>query len=198
MDSLDRSIIASLKNGNQTAFELVFKTYYTRLCTYAFDFTKQQETAEDIVKEFFLDFWKNRENLTIKSSLSGYLFRSVHNACINYLKREKNKNIISTTDDLAVVELKIRQPLSPDYPVGNLLAKELEEKINSEIEKLPQQCREIFVLSRFEGMSHKKIAKKLNISENTVKVQIYRALSKLKQTLLPLLILVFSFFRNFF
>lgn len=194
MSTLDKKLIESLKEGNHNAFELVFKTYYVRLCTYAYDYLKQQETAEDLVKDFFVDFWNNREKIQIKSSLSGYLFRSIHNACINYLEREKKRNKTSFTDDLTVIELKLRQPLSPDYPPGNLLAKELEEQIDTEIEKLPPQCKEIFLLSRYEEMSHKKIAEKLNISENTVKVQIYRALTKLKQALHPFLILIFSFF----
>jgi RNA polymerase sigma-70 factor (ECF subfamily) len=195
MNVLEKTLVDSLKKGNHKSFELVFKTYYSRLCTYAFDYTKQLETAEDIVKDFFLDFWQNREKITIKTSMSGYLFRSVHNACINYLEREKRKNKTLLVEDITVVELKIRQPLSPDYPVGNILAKELEEQINLQIEKLPPQCREIFILSRFEGLSHKKISEKLNISENTVKVQIFRALKKIKEALPHLFILLFSFFK---
>lgn len=195
MNVLEKTLVDSLKKGNHKSFELVFKTYYSRLCTYAFDYTKQLETAEDIVKDFFLDFWQNREKITIKTSMSGYLFRSVHNACINYLEREKQKNKTLLVDDITVVELKIRQPLSPDYPVGNILAKELEEQINLQIEKLPPQCRQIFMLSRFEGLSHKKISAKLNISENTVKVQIFRALKNIKEALPPLFILLFSFFK---
>lgn len=194
MTGIEKELIESIKTGNQKSFELVFKTYYPRLCTYAFDYTRQLETAEDLVKDFFLHFWNNRENLEIKTSLSGYLFRSVHNQCVNYLQREKKKKLEIFSDNLDLIELKLKQPLTADYPIGNLLAKETENHILEIIEKLPDQCREIFKLSRFENLSHKKIAQKLHISENTVKVQIYRALKKIKEAIPFILTLLLSFF----
>ncbi len=195
MNSLEKALMDSVKKGNHKSFELVFKTYYRKLCVYAFDYTKQMETAEDLVKDFFVDFWESREKITVNSSLSGYLFRSVHNACINYLKRNKERKRTSLTDDFSAVEIKLKTPYSEEYTIGNIYAKELEERLNHEIEKLPEQCKEIFVLSRVEGFPHKKIAEKLNISENTVKVQIYRALCKIKAAILPVCIFLFSFFR---
>ncbi len=194
MTEIEKKLIESIKTGNQKSFELVFKTYYARLCTYAFDYTKQLETAEDLVKDFFLNFWATCEKLDIKTSLSGYLFRSVHNACINHLERVKQKEILFSVEDLSIIELKCRQPLTADYPVGNLLANELESIINDQIEKLPEQCREIFKLSRFEQWPHKKIAEKLNISENTVKVQIYNALKKIRDVLPWIFYVIFSLF----
>lgn len=194
MTLIEKELIQALKNGHQKTFELVFKTYYKRLCTYAFDYTKQLETAEDLVKDFFLNFWFNREKLEIKTSLSGYLFRSVHNLCINYLEREKKKNLETPAENLYLIELKLKQPLTQDYPIGNLLASEMEDQIMTAIERLPEQCREIFKLSRFDELSHKKIAEKLSISENTVKVQIYRALQKLKNTIPFIPAILFSLF----
>ncbi len=194
MTGIERELIESLKKGNLKSFELVFKTYYTRLCTYAFDYTRQQETAEDLVKDFFLNFWNNREKLEITTSLSGYLFRSIHNQCLNYLEREKHRKTEIPTDKIHLIELKLRQPLTNDYPIGNLLAKEMEDQIMEAIENLPEQCREIFKLSRFEELSHKKIAEKLNISENTVKTQIYRALKKIREIIPLVLSILFSFF----
>lgn len=191
MNLTEKKLIKSIKSGNSKSFELVFKTYYARLCTYAFDYTRQLETAEDLVKDFFVNFWENRENIEIKTSLSGYLFRSVHNHCINYLEREKQKNRELPSENIYFIELKLKQPFTADYPLGDLLAREMESQIHEIIETLPEQCREIFKLSRFEGLSHKKIAEKLNISKNTVKVQIYRALKKLKGIMLPLIIIPF-------
>ena len=194
MTGIEKEIIESIKKGNQKSFELVFKTYYARLCTYAYDYTRQLETAEDLVKDFFLNFWNNREKLEIKTSLSGYLFRSVHNQCLNYLERGKKKKLEIPSDNLYLIELKLKQPLTNDYPIGNLLAKEMEGQINRVIENLPEQCREIFKLSRFGELSHKKIAEKLNISENTVKVQIYRALKKIKEVIPLILAVLFLIF----
>jgi RNA polymerase sigma-70 factor, ECF subfamily len=195
MNSLEKVLIDSIKKGNHKSFELVFKTYYGKLCVYAFDYTKQMETAEDLVKDFFVDFWSNREKITVNSSLSGYLFRSVHNTCINYLQRNKEKNKTALVDDFTVIELKLKNPYSEEYPLGNIFANEMEVHLKHVIEKLPAQCKEIFVLSRVKELPHKKIAEKLNISENTVKVQIFRALNKLRATILPVFILLFSFLK---
>ncbi len=192
MNSLEKALIDSIKKGNHKSFELVFKTYYGKLCVYAFDYTKQMETAEDLVKDFFVDFWENRENISVNSSLSGYFFRSVHNACINNLKRNKEKNKTTLVEDFSTIELKLKNPYSEEYPIGNIYVKELEEQLKIQIEKLPDHCREIFLLSRIEGLTHKKIAEKLNISENTVKVQIFRALCKIKTAILPAFIFLFS------
>lgn len=194
MTGLERELIENIKKGNIKSFELVFKTYYKRLCTFAFDYTRQLETAEDIVKDFFVIFWNDREKLEIKTSLSGYLFRSVRNASINYLLRNKERNRTISIEEVNWIQIKINEPLSRDYPFGNLLAKELETQIFNAIEKLPEGCREVFKLSRFDDLSHKKIAERLNISENTVKVQIYRALKCLKEAISIVSIILFEFF----
>lgn len=194
MIRLERELIESIKKGNPKSFELVFKTYYKRLCIFAFDYTRQLETAEDIVKDFFVVFWNNREKLEIKTSLSGYLFRSVRNACINYLLRNKERNKTISIEEVNWVEIKINEPLSNDYPLGNLLVKETENQIFKEIEKLPERCREVFKLSRFKNLSHKEIAEQLNISENTVKVQIYRALKSLRKAISIGSIVLFQLF----
>ncbi|MCF6334097.1 MAG: RNA polymerase sigma-70 factor [Draconibacterium sp.] len=194
MIRLERELIESIKNGNPKSFEMVFNTYYKRLCTFAFDYTRQLEIAEDIVKDFFVVFWNNREKLEITTSLSGYLFRSVRNACINYLLRNKERNKTISIEEVNWVEIKINEPLSNDYPLGNLLAKEQENQIFNAIEKLPERCREVFKLSRFENLSHKEIAERLNISKNTVKVQVFRALKSLKAAMTSDSIILFQLF----
>jgi RNA polymerase sigma-70 factor (ECF subfamily) len=195
MTGLERELIESIKQGNSKSFELVFKTHYKRLCTFAFDYTRQLETAEDIVKDFFVAFWNNREKLEIKTSLSGYLFRSIRNACINYLLRNKERNRTISIDKINWIEIKCNEPLSNDYSIETLLAKELEGQIFNEIEKLPAGCREIFKLSRIDDYSYKKIAEHLNISEKTVKVQIYRALKYLKETISIVSVILFKLFQ---
>ncbi len=97
---MDTNLIKSLKTGDEKAFEVVFKTYYPRLCMYAFRYTKQFETAEDIVKDFFVAFWNNREKLDIKISLPGYLFRSVRNACLNFLDRDSRRKKICSIEEI--------------------------------------------------------------------------------------------------
>ncbi|VAW24579.1 hypothetical protein MNBD_BACTEROID01-1170 [hydrothermal vent metagenome] len=187
MNALEKELVISFRNGNQKAFELIFKAYYKRLCSYAITFLHQKETTEDLVKDMFLRMWEKRGEFNITTSLSGYLFKSTRNACLNYLSREKEKNRLISDNEINLANLHVDQHSGHDYPVANLIEQELEVKIRGEVDKLPQQCKEIFKLSRFEDLSHRQIAKQLNISENTVKVQIYRALSKLRVALKPYL-----------
>jgi RNA polymerase sigma-70 factor (ECF subfamily) len=194
MTGIERELIESIKKGNSKSFELIFKIYYKRLCTFAFHYTQQLEMAEDIVKDFFETFWVNKEKLEIKTSLSGYLFCSVKNSCINYIERDKRRKKTVSIEELSRLEIKYSEPYSNDYFLGDIFEKELEQKIFAAIEKLPSGCREIFKLSRIEGLSHKKISEKLKISENTVKVQIYNALKNLKEAILPATIILLHLF----
>ena len=194
MTDLEQKLIESIKQGNVKSFELIFKSYYSRLCRYARNYVRDKVIAEDLVKDTFIKIWENRSQVTIKSSLSGYLFRSVHNNCVNYITRHSKHLNILNESDLQDISAELIHPLSPDYPVANLIAKELEEKIKQSVQALPDQCREIFILSRIDDLSHEEIAKKKDISANTVKVQIYRALIKLREDLkeyLPAFIIIF-------
>lgn len=195
--NLEQELVRSVANGNKKGFEVLFRTYYKRLCAYSVSFVSQNDIAEDLVTDVFLNFWEKRETITIHESVSSYLFHSVKNSCINYLNREKSRKNTISENEAALLYLKIKYPVSDQYPLTDLIGRELEEKIKAEIEKLPEQCREIFYLSRFEERSHKEIANQLGISENTVKVQIYRALIKLRVGLkdyLPLIVLQFPEF----
>lgn len=190
---IEKTLTESVRNGDVRSFELMFKTYYPRLCTYAFQYTRDWEAARDIVKDFFVSFWEHRETIRINTSLSGYLFRSVKNRCINFLEREKPEKTISL-EEIRWQELKTGEPWSGEYPHGDLLARELEDRIFREIEKLPDGCREVFTLSRVDGLSHKRIAEQLNVSENTVKSQIYKALKSIRDALFPGSVVLFQFF----
>ncbi len=195
--NLEQEILKSISKGNKKSFEILFKTYYKRLCAYAVSFVSRNDIAEDIVTDVLFNLWNKRQDIKIKGPVSHYLFKSVKNSCINFLNREKYNKFIVSENEVNLLDLNIKYNLSDNYPLYDLIGKELEKKIKMEIENLPQQCREIFYQSRFEYLSHKEIARKLNISEKTVKVQVYRALTKLRKGLkdyLPTLILFFSDF----
>jgi RNA polymerase sigma-70 factor, ECF subfamily len=191
MTDLDQSLLSEIKNGGLKSFEIVFNTYYARLCKYAFGIVRNYDISADIVKDTFIKWWENRANYIINTSLSGFLFKSVRNSCLNYIQREKKNT--SNESELGVLLADLLQPVSEDYPFANLAVRELEEAIEKAVSNLPAQCREIFLLSRQEQLSHNEIAKKLNIASNTVKVQIYRALLKLKEELKEFLAVVLFF-----
>lgn len=183
-------------NDDVHAFETLFKLYYKFLCSYAFGLLKEKHMAEEIVEEFFVELWNNRHKLKITTSVRSYFVGSIHNRCLNYIQREKPKflsaheisNLIDHEGDIGDKLISIEAP--------SLLTNELEKTLACAIEKLPQSCREVFVLSRFKHLNYYEIADKLGISVNTVKTQIKIALRKLKESLsdylLVLLLLLFK------
>ncbi len=193
MIEYDPILIQEIRSGNLKSFELVFKGFYPRLCAYAYSFVKDKDVASDLVKDIFIKWWESRSLINIQSSISGYLYKSVHNSCINYHNRELKKHITRNESELNTPLSEINYPVSDNYPVEKLITEEIETALKLAINNLPDQCREIFIMSRVEQLSHAEIAAKLNISSNTVKVQMYRALSKIREDLkdyLPVLFLI--------
>lgn len=189
MVSLESKLIENLKKGSKEAFEIIFKTYFSMLTKYALTFVNSLQDAEDLVEDCFLWVWNKKEYIRIDTSLRAYLFTLVKHRCLDQKKKEQT-------------EIKYRNKILEfhkfdDYheKPSTLLVKELEERINTEINKLPVQCQKIFKMNRFEGLKYKEIADKLGISITTVKTQMSLALSKLKkafQDYLPILLCILS------
>jgi RNA polymerase sigma-70 factor (ECF subfamily) len=178
----EKRLIESIKEGDFKSYELLFKSYYSSLCKYARSLVHNGATAEDIVMDLFIKLWESQDKLLINTSLNAYLFRSVHNRCMNYLTRTSHR--FSNLDDETIEKLnKLVSNDSINVPSAEYNTIELIQEIDSAIEKLPEECRRIFIMSRTEELSHKEIAEKLNLSVNTVKVQIYRALIKMREHL---------------
>lgn len=179
MNELEKSIIYRFKHGDKKAFEYIFKLYYPQLCFFAQSILLVKETAEDLVKDFFLSLWDNREKLKINISLKSYLLQSVKNRCFNYIR--DNKKIVNQISEDEQLEL-LCKPID-SYILENIITKEMKTVLDKSIEELPEQRRMIFIMSRNEGLSHNEIAQKLNISPNTVKVQIFKALTYIRTSL---------------
>jgi RNA polymerase sigma-70 factor, ECF subfamily len=183
-------LIESIKKGDQRSYEFVFKNYYSNLCKYARNIVHNEATAEDLVMDVFAKIWDDGSSITISSSISGYLYQSVHNHCLNYLTRKRRR--FSELNSETIEQLNILTPADASFdPFEGMNMDELSVRIEQSIKSLPEECRKIFVLSRTEELSHKEIANQLGLSENTIKVQIYRALIKLRALLreyLPVLL----------
>ena len=169
----DNNFLLPLKQGDKAVFEIIFKDYYRKLCTYARGFLGDANEAEDIVSEFFVSFWENRKNLEINSSLKSYLFKSIKNRCMNYIKhlsvKDKYKSIILThyQEDLYIDK-------SDKY--SDIDYNSLQKKIDEIIETLPNQCKRVYLMSRYDEKKYDEIANELNISRNAVKKHIVKAL----------------------
>ncbi len=173
----EQFLTESVKKGDKKSFEFLFKSYYSNLCKYARNIVHNESTAEDLVMDIFLRIWETPEKLRISTSVSGYLYQCVHNHCINYLTRKHKQFEELNADTIDRLHSLFTQDSSD--PLTGININELNGRIDKSIELLPLECRKIFCLSRTEELSHKEIAAQLGISENTVKVQIYRALVKL-------------------
>ena len=176
-------------SGNIRLFEETYNIYYPVLYNYALSITKEQSIAEDAVSDVFLKLWEKRNSVVIDTSLKSYLFKSVYHQCLNSLKHirieDKYREFFIHHQPLSIDET--------DYPLSGVIENEINDILQNTIEQLPEQCRKIFIMSRMDCMKHEEIAQTLDISINTVRTQIHRALEKLRIELkdfLPLLLLL--------
>lgn len=173
-----------IKEGNEKALEQLFKETYENLRKYALYLTENILLAEEIVQDVYLKIWQSRKKINVKGSFRAYLYRTVHNYAINGIlsqnTRKSSVHKIYSGDNY--IELTEKLDFD-DYIIEKIEAKETEAAIMQTVHNLPDQCRIIFELSRFTNKSNKEIAIQLKISENTVKTQIYRALNKIKESI---------------
>ena len=172
-------IIGRIRQGDVKVFESLFRSSYVSLVRYAKTLIKDHDTAEEIVQDLFFRIWENREKIKIESSLNGYLFRSVHNRCLHYIEHAR-------VVERHAEEISLRQQGSQENPADLLNYKELQERIASILEKLPERCGKIFYLSRFEGLKYNEIAEKLSVSVKTVESNMGRALKEFRKELTEL------------
>jgi len=176
--------LRALRKGDETAFEMIFKSYYQPLCHYAYTFLLDRDEAEEIVQAIFLNVWEKKAGLAIETSLKAYLYRAIRNGCLNAIKHQKVKK--KHAEEYIAVSNASHEPVSE-----SVISSELDQKIGDALMALPEQCRLIFKMSRFEELKYAEIAGQLNISIKTVENQIGKALKIMRGHLkefLPLLI----------
>lgn len=173
----DESEIWSLiSGGDEKAFERLFRQYYRPLCSYACTLVKDKDEAEEVVQTVFYNLWKKRESLNIDGAVKPYLYRAAHNDSLNRLKHQKVKR------DYAGDYIKTADSNSADAS-GGLQAKELNHRIHQAIDSLPEQCGQVFRLSRFGHLKYSEIADKLDISVKTVENHMGKALRIMREQL---------------
>ena len=175
----EKKVLEGLRRGDHKTFEIVFKDYYPRLCNYANGLLHSFDSAEEIVQEVFINFWNNHGKIEIYTSLKPYLYRSVYYGCLNYLR--KNKKIIHSVqlNNESNPKTELLFLATSTTPFTLLVSEEFEKELGRAIEDLPDQCRKVFCLSRFENLSYAEIAEKLGLTVSTVKTHMSRAMTKL-------------------
>lgn len=176
MSASEALLIQQMKDGNQAAFEKLFYEHYEMLCRFGFKWIQDSDQVEEIVQEAFVGIWEKRDALNITGSFRSYLFSTIRNACLNYIKHMKVRNehqshvLASSNANL-------------DSADRLLEASELQSAINRAVEELPERCRAVFKLSREEGKKYSEIAQELDISIKTVENQMGKALKTLRAEL---------------
>ena len=167
------SLIYRIINGEEAAFRLLFDMYHQRLIHFAIYFLKSKELAEEAVADVFYNIWRKRELLKTIKDIEKYLYASVKNQSLHYLRR--SHHIDKESVDVYEVEW---IPIS-ENPENDLLEKEYRELIQDAINSLPEKCKEVFRLVFSDELKHKDIAELLNISKKTVEAHIAKAYKRI-------------------
>lgn len=165
-----------IRKGDLDSFEKLFYRFYPGMCGYAVSLLRKEEVAEEVVQDVFYNVWKNRESLWITVSWQSYLYRSVYNNAMMYLRKHRRELLL---DDLQPFE----QPVGSPDPLEEMQYHEVTGLVSRTIERLPGRTREIFRLNRQEGLKYKEIAGKLDISVKTVEAHMGKALKALRNSL---------------
>ncbi|MBK0404010.1 RNA polymerase sigma-70 factor [Adhaeribacter sp. BT258] len=163
---------------------LLFRTYYAPLCKSLYRMLRDATFAEDLVQEVFIKVWEKRESLEMNEAMHAYLYRSCYNAALNFLKTQKQSTDIDTLD-MAFG--------GGETAEKNLNLLETETEIQKAIDALPPKTKIVFSLSRFEELSYKEIAERLDISIKSVEKHMGIALQRLRENLKDYLVAVFLF-----
>lgn len=175
-----------LAQRDERAFEQVFKQHYKPLHAYAFTLLKDDAAAEEMVQNVFYKLWERTDGLHITGSLAAYLYRAVHNESLNYLKHRKVRSEHS-------LRVSYHMDGRGESATRTVRMKELEEKLRAALAELPEGCRTVFQLSRFEELKYSQIAEVLGISVKTVENQMGKALKLLRTRLAEFLTLAIIF-----
>ena len=181
MDSTDHELFRQVKIGNRIAFQTLFRKYYASIVRFIFRFVKDRDTSEEIAQELFISFWENAPRLAIKISFKSYLYTSARNHALNYLKkntiREKYHRLSATADN------------SGSENIDSMTFNDL---IRKALQILPDKCREIFVLSKYEGLTYDEIADYMGLSKKTIENQMGIGLKKIREWLQPYINRIFE------
>ena len=182
LDLNNEELIPQLLSGDEKTFECVYKYFLKPLHLYAITMLKDEDIAKGMVQNIFLKLWERKETLNFSGSLQAYLYGAVYHECLNYIRHEKVKG--SHRDHIANT---MNNKTASD---NGMELTDLKEKLQQALNELPEKCRTIFQLSRFEDLKYREIADQLGISVKTVEAQMGKALKIMRYKLIDYLPLI--------
>ncbi|MBN2166178.1 MAG: RNA polymerase sigma-70 factor [Marinilabiliaceae bacterium] len=174
---INKELLLRIQQDDKLAFFYLYNSYYKRLFGFILKFIKQELDTEEIVQEVFIKIWEERKNINTDSSFEGYLFTIAYNKTISLLRKR-----VSEQKYLRYLK-SIQSPGIATDLMDEIYFSDLKEKVKDLIDELTPQQKIIYKLSREEGLPHKEIAERLNISENTVKKHITNILNHFRNKL---------------
>jgi RNA polymerase sigma-70 factor, ECF subfamily len=173
----ERDLQERIRAGDESAFDSVFRRHYAHLVRMAQSVVREPALAEEIAQEVMLELWRRRESLQVEQTFRAYLIRSTRNRALNHIRHQR---IVEREAAAAAVD----PPSSPSAE-DEVLGVELERAVRDAIDGLPEDCREVFQLSREQGLKYAEIATALEISVKTVEKRMGQALAQLRERLAP-------------
>ena len=173
-------------NGEGKTFEMLFKTHFKTLYAYAYTMVRDEMVAEEMVQNVFFKIWEKKGGLNIQSPALAYLYKSVYHESLNYLKHQKVK---AAYQSHTAYQMKNQT----DHASKKVMLSELQQQVNKALDELPEQCRTIFQMSRFEELKYQEIADRLGLSIKTVENQMGKALKIMRLKLVDYLPFVIVF-----
>lgn len=170
------AVLLNLANDDKKALEELFNYYYPRLYQFSKSFLKLEDGIDDILQEVFLKIWKNRATISSSETFNPFIFTITRNMLLNELRSRMSKQNVKNE----ILKLSVHNEY---YSFEKLEYGELKETVDRIVNNLPEKQREVFLLSRYEGLSHKEIAERLNISTKTVEYHISQSISTIKSKL---------------
>ena len=171
----ENHLLEKIRQDNDTAFRVLFDNYYRYLTTIAYRYLKEREKAKDFAQDAFVVLWNQRKDLNIKIGLKPYLRQVVVNKCLNHLRREERLDFSENS--------KLPETITNIDAIHHLEKEDLQKTVQIAVDQLPNRCRIIFCMSRYEEKSHKEISQELGITTKTIENQITIALKALRKAI---------------
>jgi RNA polymerase sigma-70 factor, ECF subfamily len=175
--SSDRELLDRLRAGRRDAFDAIFREHYAPLVVLAGSILHDRGSAEDVVQEVMLELWRRRVTLALETTLRSYLFRATRNRALNRIRHEQ---VVRRAEPLLA-------PVPAAAPTTDrrVHEQEIAGALRRAVAELPARCREVFELSRVQGLKYAEIAEVMNISIKTVEAQMGKALRLIRERLAP-------------
>jgi len=173
-NKITTEILDALRNGDHKAFEVVFITYFKKIKLFIFGYIKSEEDAEELAEDLFVTLWTKRQSIDTSKSFSAFMHTMARNAAINFLERKYIHQIYLSNATF--------QELTPTAE-DDMIAKELGLQIDDVVDSMPAQRKQIYNLSRNEGLSNEEIALRLNTTKRNVESQLSLALKEIRKTI---------------